>query len=279
MPTTLLAASCSIDEFARFVDHRLDLVGVLRQQVLYLVQDSHAYRFLPRAWPQYPLVNPTCRGAVDCNQPLEPVGKSPKAGCRCYPPARAASSSVVSLPSLRPRGISPMLISRTMMGVIAESVGAVVSIDRPTICTTNHPTAHGRSPGPRGDPLYRVRHTPRTRYPPLNTRQNVLGLLPAPDRRLRPPRPAPRQDQPYRSHQWPPGCTTPQRPRIARTAGANARRFAVIATLSVSHRASCFGSTTSPQWSPHPPRQPPARLTSSPGSRHPAGTSPAPAEG
>lgn len=35
-----------------------------------------------------------------------------------------------------------MLISRTMMGVIAESVGAVVSIDRPTICTTNHPTAH-----------------------------------------------------------------------------------------------------------------------------------------
>ncbi len=85
-----------VDEFARFVDHRLDLVA-LRQQVLYLVQGFYAYRFSPRAWPQYPLVI-LLVAVVDCKS-------SPRAG-REKPESYAGVTTrerrraVVSLPSL-----------------------------------------------------------------------------------------------------------------------------------------------------------------------------------
>lgn len=83
-----------------------------------------------------------------------------------------------------------MLISRTMMGVIAESVGAVVSIDRPTICTTNHPTAHGRSPG-RAEIRSTEYDTPRARATHRSTHgkmcwgfsQRLIAAYAHPDRR------------------------------------------------------------------------------------------------
>src|ERR1700756_1583604 len=43
----VLALRLVVDEFTGLVDRRVDLVGVLRQQVLRLVQESHA-RSLPR---------------------------------------------------------------------------------------------------------------------------------------------------------------------------------------------------------------------------------------
>src|SRR5271166_598438 len=40
----VLALRLFVDELAGLVDRRLHLVGILRQQVLCLVQDSHGYR-------------------------------------------------------------------------------------------------------------------------------------------------------------------------------------------------------------------------------------------
>src|ERR1700741_1299196 len=47
-----------VDELAGLVDRRLDLAGVLRQQVLCLVQESHA--------PSLPRCSPECPGILLC---------------------------------------------------------------------------------------------------------------------------------------------------------------------------------------------------------------------
>ncbi len=135
-----------------------------------------------------------------------------------------------------------MLISRTMMGSI-RGVGRCCG---PTDRRYAPPTIQQltRSPGSVRE-IRSTEYDTRTRYPPLrSTHGKCAGLLPAPDRRLRPPRPAPRQDQPYRKPStaaWMHYAATP--PRIARNCGANARRFAVIATPRFHTPSIRFGST------------------------------------
>src|SRR6201993_2631293 len=58
----VLALRLVVDELARLVDRHLDLVGVLRQQLLRLVQESHL-PFLSPANPTFP-VEPYCCAAV-----------------------------------------------------------------------------------------------------------------------------------------------------------------------------------------------------------------------